>query len=674
MSHQGSEGQQAFTHGDPHHQTYNGSTANGVPIEQRNTLMVNPPLNMSQNNMMQNNAVTLGIVQQQQQMPMLWKAPTPIVPDSGTNLSTSNNQKHSQMPGPFAAIVSSSGMISMNSQVEPSPPIAPGSAPNIISSPEQVPTFETGRTGSRKGTSGPKAKTQKGSRGGNNGNKAQNKGADDPYGKTEKNRERNREHARSTRLRKKAYIQKLKDMAQGLRAVQTKEIRERRISMQNMMNTQKVRRAVVQTVLDYHAGNERDPTKWNAILENTFWMKQPVTPFRSFKRAEIDRDFRIVRGIDAMICDAASIAVMVERIGRNNARWRRIKRNDFLETLDDRDILNQEMEIFQQPESSLSSESSTDSSQCSGVKMASKRKRAQNTEGLNITPKVSSSSESGNTQENNIITSSDTKTNTSSSDEADKETSAQENATNLTYRPPKVARKNDDSRQHPILSRMYLNRVSTERISAFYAVNQDDMILLEDVLMCPFVFRTKNAVLCGALAGCVIPGMLRANFSKNNKLLSMELVFDAMGFMQQLDSANGNDNGEHAIPNSLETAILPCPHEARVITEATPPYSIVHVNESWTRMTKYSQSEAEGNPLLNLLQNKQDLSRSDTPSHDLEEVQRGQPTCSTNVHFNKDGRPFVDFMCSYPLTNATDQITHFLHVNIELPQTVTLIS
>ena len=294
MSHQGSEGQQAFGQGDPQHRSYNGSSANGVAIEQRNTLMMNPPLNISQSNMMQNNAVTLGMVQQhqhqhQQQMPMLWKAPTPIVPNSGTNISTSNNQKHSQIPGPFAAIVPSNGMISMNTQVEPSPPIAPGSSPNIILAPEQVPTFETSRVGSRKGTAGPKVKAQKGPRVGNNGSKTQNKDSEDPDEKTEKNRERNREHARSTRLRKKAYIQKLKDMAHGLRAVQTKEIRERRISMQNMMNTQKVRRAVVQTVLDYHAGNERDPTKWNVLLESTFWMKEPVTPFRSFRKSEIDR-------------------------------------------------------------------------------------------------------------------------------------------------------------------------------------------------------------------------------------------------------------------------------------------------------------------------------------------------------------------------------------------------
>ena len=213
----------------------------------------------------------------------------------------------------------------------------------------------------------------------------------------------------------------------------------------------------------------------------------------------------------------------------------------------------------------------------------------------------------------------------------------------------------------PILSASYLSRANKERIKASYAVNQDNMIVLEDVLMCPFVFRTNNAVLCGALADCVIPGMLRANFSKNNKLLSMELVFDAMGFMQQLDCANGEERRAQAIPNSQETAILPCPDEARVITEAHPPYSIVHVNESWTRLTKYSQVDAEGIPLLTLLQkesvsptgfesNQNATTTSRRLSHCLEEVQRGRPACSTSVHYNKNGKPFVDFMTSYPLT------------------------
>lgn len=649
MSHHGSESQQIYNQA-----AFNGSST--VAIEQGNNLIVNPSMSM------QNSAVALGIVHQQQ-MPMLWKGQAPLVPNPGTNVSNINNN---QLPGPFAAIVPSNGIIPMNTQVDPVPPIAPGSAPNIILASAPINNLENNTSRGRKASTVSKSKA-KGSKGDNTAKKTQIKDHDDVDGKTEKNRERNREHARSTRLRKKAYIQKLKDMAHGLRAVQTKDIRERRSSMQDMMSIQKVRRSTVQTVLNFLACNEKDPAKWNALLESSFWMKEPITPFRSFPRSEIVRDCRIVRGVYGMICDAASMAVMIERVGCDNARWQRIKRGEMLQILDDRDVLTQEMGIAQQPESSLSSESSSDSLHCLGVKNTTKRKRSSYYSELS---KVSLSSESGKTPEINNHTSSDTNTNTSSSDEDEKETS-----TKSTFRPHKVGRKGNGTCRPPILNSAYLNRVNAEPISAFYAVNQDDMIILEDVLMCPFVFRTKNAVLCGALADCVIPGMLRATFSKNNKLLNLELIFDAMGFIQQLDSANGDASNAQAIPNSLETALHPCPDEARVITEATPPYSIVHVNDSWTRMTNYSQIDVEGSPLLALLQNdnaKKTVIRSGRPSHNLEDVQRGQPGCSTCVHHNKDGKPFVDFMCSYPLTNTTELITHMLHVNMELP--VTLIS
>ncbi len=131
------------------------------------------------------------------------------------------------------------------------------------------------------------------------------------------------------------------------------------------------------------------------------------------------------------------------------------------------------------------------------------------------------------------------------------------------------------------------------KIQAHYHINEDDMLITENVLMCPFIFRTQDAVLCGALAECVMPGMLRAEFSDRNKLLQLEMVYDAMGFMQQLERASGSEGKPHIIPNSLETSFQPSADEARVITTAKPPYLIVSVNELWTRTTKYTQMEAE---------------------------------------------------------------------------------
>jgi len=596
--------------------------------------------------------VTMGIAQQQHQQQL---------------------QQHQQQQGYFRP----------NSVITP---ITPVSAVHISLAPESVIISDSKRIQGRK-ISVSKSKKGKSSK---EGNKANNEAEDiENNDKTEKNRERNREHARCTRLRKKAYVQKLKNMAHGLRSVQTNEIRERRVSMQNSLNIQKIRRSVVQTVLNYHASYEKDTMKWKVLLEDYFWMKEPVTPFRSFRRSEVDRDCRIVRGIDAMMCDAASMAVMVERIGCYNARWRRIKRSKFLGSLDKQDMLNQEIDdIDQQPESSLSGESSSDSSRCSEINIVSKRNRISShpeatSHAISTSAKVSSSSESDKHIQNYSETTFEQNFNmNTSSDDSTRDTPAKRRKVyppNGSFYPNVIKTDN----HYPAVSPVYSNIVNVERISAFYAVNEDDMSILDDVLMCPFVFRTKNTVSCGALADCVVPGMLRANFSKNNKLLNMELVFDAMGFMQQLDGANGGDVNAQVIPGSLEMALVPCPNEARVITEALPPYRVVHANEAWTQLTKYPQLEAEGRPLLYLLQGNSNSGpdtnafsriRSNATYVNLEDVTKGRPACSTSIHHRKVGKSFVSFMCSYPLTNATDEITHLLHVSTELPQAMTLIS
>lgn len=109
-----------------------------------------------------------------------------------------------------------------------------------------------------------------------------------PAEKAKQNRDRNREHARSTRLRKKAYIQKLKDLVEGLHAERTEEVRQRRVAIQHLAEMQNVRRAVIHSFLRYHSNYEMDKRKWGTILEDSFWLKQPVTPYRCFRRSEIE--------------------------------------------------------------------------------------------------------------------------------------------------------------------------------------------------------------------------------------------------------------------------------------------------------------------------------------------------------------------------------------------------
>jgi hypothetical protein len=105
--------------------------------------------------------------------------------------------------------------------------------------------------------------------------------------RAQQNRDRNREHARSTRLRKKAYVSKLKELVEGLHAERTEEVRQRRVAIQHLAETQDVRRAVVRSFLRFQSSYETDKRKWMTLLEDDFWLKQPVTPYRCFRRSEI---------------------------------------------------------------------------------------------------------------------------------------------------------------------------------------------------------------------------------------------------------------------------------------------------------------------------------------------------------------------------------------------------
>lgn len=173
-------------------------------------------------------------------------------------------------------------------------------------------------------------------------------------------------------------------------------------------------------------------------------------------------------------------------------------------------------------------------------------------------------------------------------------------------------------------------------IQAKYHINEDVMILTNDVLMCPFVFKSQEAVYCGAHNECIQHGMLRATFSPTNRLCNVEMIFDAMGFCQQLERASGNDGRmAQIIPNSLEMALAPNSEEGRVITLAEPPFLIVSVNEVWTSITGYTQVDAEGKDLSTLLYGGNSSSRQ---QQDFENVTRGICCASTNIHADKSGR------------------------------------
>ncbi|KAL3944722.1 MAG: hypothetical protein SGBAC_001193 [Bacillariaceae sp.] len=584
--------------------------------------------------------------------------------------------------------------------------------------------------------------------------------------RAKRNRDRNREHAKSTRLRKKAYIQHLKELVDGMQAERTEEVRQRRVAIQRLADMQNVRRG----------------------------------------------ESRISRGLDAVVTDAASVAVMIEGVGSRSKRWTNFKRRDFLLREEERTgrkhmprSIHRQNERFQHAVSSLSASSSNCSNTGSSCEEASKKgfqnasngvKKVSNSSGSSRSggqqgsnagdfhdyhakplpdPKLADSERSSNeTSEDNPEESNgsadDTKRISTDSSSGDDSAAANKDPRPLKRRkheqnqakfppksatltssalqshlplniakkggishnvramfasgPPSVSTANprlsnapaialppfagvgkkslssiEDSQARemvPVLSTapgasgsanetqdgpavIISADVETSssnssgnrpQIRASFHINEDNIILMDDILMAPYVFRTQDAVECGALAECVMTGMLRAHFSNTSKLESIELIYDAMGFMQQLERASGNEMTAQIIPGSLEMALSPNAQEARVITLAEKPYKVVNVNECWTKMTRYTQMEAEGKELFELLERDSEADSGEPSNlpYELDDVTQGRCTCSTRLHFDKEGREFVDFICSYPLTNSNDEITHMLHVSKELPE------
>jgi len=655
--------------------------------------------------------------------------------------------------------------------------------------------------------------------------------------RAQQNRDRNREHARSTRLRKKAYVSKLKELVDGLHKERTEEVRQRRVAIQHLAETQDVRKAVVSNFLGYHSSFETDKRKWTTLLEDDFWFKHPVTPYRCFRRSEIENESRMTRGAEGMIADSSSVGVMIEGVGSRSARWGRLKREEFIAREEERTGLKrmprnivQQNNRFPHTVSSISASSSdssnTGSNNCSsgGEENSNNNKHKKGQEGTENVgqcvaqndaygdlhdyhakplpdPKLPADhtgqsrlgddsqegSNSGDDRKHVSTSSVDDSTaaiKVPSSNGGNKRRKIESVTTDARSRTesagraaakasnsflPMIAKKGGIAHNvRPVMSSVSIQNTGNSRLAfapavalppfagigkrvsgtstsagssafaassavsmsvadnangntkignivdaipsrcptlshvaveatsgismgppvisgdietssssssrskpqirAYYHMNEDDMILMNDVIMTPFVFRTQDAVLCGALSECVMHGMLRGEFSSRNKLVSLEMVYDSMGLMQQLERCSGSELMAQIIPGSLEMALSHVPYECRVITLAEPPYLIINVNEAWTKLTKYTQLDVEGEELFSILDSDSNPSGSQVPnpSYDLNDVSEGRCKCTTRFHYDKDDREFVDYLCSYPLTNAKDEVTHILHISKEL--------
>lgn len=151
--------------------------------------------------------------------------------------------------------------------------------------------------------------------------------------KLQHNRERNREHAKNTRLRKKAYMERLKASVDDLCRERDALLSERGASAALLAETHARRVDALRGLFALRAGYEpaggRDRGAWAEVLdESSFTCRMPVTPYQSFPSSEVQVSNcqRTVCGVDGMIADAAANYVflnsMVDRARHPDGRMK----------------------------------------------------------------------------------------------------------------------------------------------------------------------------------------------------------------------------------------------------------------------------------------------------------------------------------------------------------------
>lgn len=85
---------------------------------------------------------------------------------------------------------------------------------------------------------------------------------------------------------------------------------------------QLARKEAVRLFLDYRGAGVRIRDQWTTLLDDNVTLTLPITPYRSFHRSDITNSSRVVRGVDAVMADAASLSLLAEGIGLNSAKWK----------------------------------------------------------------------------------------------------------------------------------------------------------------------------------------------------------------------------------------------------------------------------------------------------------------------------------------------------------------
>jgi hypothetical protein len=146
---------------------------------------------------------------------------------------------------------------------------------------------------------------------GNNRARRQNLTPDE---RARQNRDRNREHARNTRLRKKAYVEELKRTLTELVAQRDKADLEKRQSAQRELEQREVRFRVIEEFLKLRGRNEVNFSRWAAILEDGFSLVLPVCDFYTMQQPPAASFEQQLEGVSDVMADANNFSAFLQSL------------------------------------------------------------------------------------------------------------------------------------------------------------------------------------------------------------------------------------------------------------------------------------------------------------------------------------------------------------------------
>ena len=156
-----------------------------------------------------------------------------------------------------------------------------------------------------------------------------------------------------------------------------------------------------------------------------------------------------------------------------------------------------------------------------------------------------------------------------------------------------------------------------------------------------------------------------------------ELLDDHAHIAQTEESADDQDEQFHfeeiyaktdprPLPTTLHEATQINDDRAIVITEATVPFKIVRVSSAWEGLCEYTQDEAKGHTLGELLQGPETDAGAATAL--VDKLMHGEEAGAVLTNYAKGGRKFQNRIRVGTLKNQHNRVTHFVGVLKEIQE------